>query len=76
MCCNSNTDGLGTKQACMQLKNGSCIFRLHICSLHVLHPSSATRSLILDISMCNVICRRHDDPTNGPTGDPSMVRLP
>ena len=39
-------------------------------------PLSATRSLILNVSTCKVVCRRHDDPTNGPTGDPSMVRLP
>ena len=72
----SNTGGLGAKWACVQFKNGSLAFRSHVHSLHVLHPSSATRSLILDVSMCNVICRRHEDPTNGPTGDPSMVRLP
>ena len=76
MCCDSNTGGLGAKQACVWFKNGSCMFQLHVCLLHVLRPSSANRSLILDVLMCNVICRRHEDPTNGPTGDPSMVRLP
>ena len=25
--------------------------------------------------MCKVICRPHEDPPNGPMGDPSMVRL-
>ena len=50
-----------------------CQTGLHV---HVLHPSSATRSLILDVSTCSMVCRRHEDPTNGPTGDPSMVRLP
>ena len=39
-------------------------------------PLSATRLLILNVSTCTVVCRRHDDPTNGPTGDPCMVRLP
>ena len=58
------------------VQNGSCMFGMHICSLHVLLQSSATLSLILYISTCNVIFRRQDDPTNGPTGDPSMVRLP
>ena len=72
----SNTGGLGTKWACVQFNNGLHMFQSHIHSLQVLHQSSATRTLILDVSMCNMICRRHDDPTNGPTGDPSMVRLP
>ena len=76
MHCDSNTGGLGTKWACAQFKNGLCTFRSHVCSLHVLHPSSATQSLILDVSMCNMICYHNDDPKNGPTGDPSMVRLP
>ena len=58
----SNTGSLGAKRACVQFQNGSCMFRSHVCSLHVLHLSSATRSLILDVSMCNMICRRHDDP--------------
>ena len=44
--------------------------------LHAVQKTVDVWSLILDISMYNVICRRHDDPRNGPTGDPSMVRLP
>ena len=39
-------------------------------------PVNATGLLILNVSMCSVVCRRHEDPTNGPTGDPGMVRLP
>ena len=39
-------------------------------------PLSATRSLILNVSTCSIVCRRHDGPKNGPTGDPGMVRLP
>ena len=58
------------------VQNSSHVFRSRIRSSHVLRPLSATRSLILDVSTCKVVCRRHDDPTNGPTGDPSMVRLP
>ena len=76
MCCDSNTDGLGAKQACARLKNGSRMFRSHVHSLHVLHPLSATRSLILNISTCSIVCHRHEDPTNGPMGDPGTVRLP
>ena len=72
----SNTGGLGAKWACVQFKNGSCAFRLRVCSSHVLRPLSATRSLILNVSTCKVFCSLHDDPTNGPTGDPSMVMLP
>ena len=67
---------LGAKQACARFKNGSHSFRSHVRPSHVLRLSSATRSLILDVSTCNVICRRHEDPMNGPTGDPSTVRLP
>ena len=67
---------LGTKWACAWFKNGSCAFQSHVHSLHVLCPSSANRSLILDVSMCNMICYHHENPTNGPMGDPSMVRLP
>ena len=26
--------------------------------------------------MCIIICRRYDDPTTTPTGDPNMARLP
>ena len=76
MHCDSNTGSLGAKQACVQFKNGSRMFQLHVHSPHVLDPLSATRSLILNISMCSMVCRRHNDPTNGPTGDPGMVRLP
>ena len=72
----SNTGSLGTKWACAQFKNSSRVFWSHIHSLHVFRPLSATRSLILNASTCKVVCRRHDDPKNGPTGDPSMVRLP
>ena len=73
---NSNTGGLGAKWACMRFKNGSCVFRLLVCSLHMLQPLSATRSLILNVSTCKVVCRRHYDRTNGHTGDPSTERLP
>ena len=72
----ANTGGLGTKRACVQFKNGSRVFRLHVRSSHVLRPLSATRSLILNVSTCSIVYRRHEDPTNGPTGDPGMVRLP
>ena len=72
----SNTGGLGTKRACAQFKNGSRVFRSHVRSSHVLRPLSATRSLILNVSTCSIVCCRRDDPTNGPTGDPGMVRLP
>ena len=72
----SNTGGLGAKQACTQFKNGSRVFRSHVRSSHVLRSLSATRSLILNVSTCSIVCRRHDDPTNGPMGDPGMVRLP
>ena len=72
----SNTGSLGTKRACMQFKNSSRLFQSHIHLLHMLCPLSVTRSLILNASMCQVVCRRHNDPTNGPMGDPSMVRLP
>ena len=72
----SNTGGLAAKWACVQFKNGSRVFRSHVRSSHVLHPLRATRSLILNVSTCSVVCRRHDDPTNGPMGDPGMVRLP
>ena len=70
---NSNTGGLGAKRACAQFKNSSCVFRSRVRSLHVFRPLSATRSLILNVSTCSMVCRHHDDPTNGPTGDPSMV---
>ena len=73
---NSNTGGLGTKWAYMWLKNGSHALRSHVRLLHVLRPSSATWSLILDFSTCSMVCRRHDNPKNGHTGDPIMVRLP
>ena len=72
----SNTGSLGAKQACAQFKNGSRVFRSHIRSSHVLRPLSATRLLILNVSTCSMVCRRDDDPTNGPMGDPGMVRLP
>ena len=73
---NSNMGSLGAKRACTRFKNGSRVFRSHVRSSHVLHPLSATRSLIFNVSTCKVVCRRHEDPTNGPTGDPTMVRLP
>ena len=72
----SNMGSLCAKRACVRFKNGSRVFRLHVRSLRVLRPLSATRSLILNVSTCKVVCRRHDDPFNGPTGDPRMVRLP
>ena len=71
-----NMGSLGTKQACAWFKNGSRLFRSHVRSSRMLRPLSATRSLILNVSMCSIVCRRHDDPTNGPMGDPGMVRLP
>ena len=64
---NSNTDSLGAKRT---------LFRSHIRSSHVLRPLIATRLLILNVSTCSVVCRRHEYPTNGLTGDPGMVRLP
>ena len=76
MCHDSNTGSLGAKRACAQFKNGSRMFRSHVRSSHVLRPLSATLSLILNVSTCKVVRRRHNDPTNGPMGDPSMVRLP
>ena len=72
----SNTGSLGAKRACERFKNGSRVFQSHVRLLRVIRPLSATRSLILNVSTCKVVCRRHDDPTNDPTGDPSMVRLP
>ena len=73
---NSNTGGFGAKRACVRFKNGSRAFRSCVHSSHVLHLLSATRSLILYVSTCKVVCRRHDDPTNGPTGGPRMAMLP
>ena len=72
----SNTGGLGAKWSCTRFKNGSRVFRSHVRSSHVLRPLSVTRSLILKVSTCIIVCRRHEDPTNGPTGDPIMVGLP
>ena len=72
----SNTGSLGAKRACARFKNGSRLFRSHVRSSHVLRPLSATRSLILNVSTCSIVCCRHDVPTSGPTGDPGMVRLP
>ena len=72
----SNMGSLGAKQACAQFKNGLHVFCTCVHSSYVLHLLSATLLLILNVSMCKVVCHRHDDPTNGPTGDPSMVRLP
>ena len=72
----SNMCGLGAKRACARLKNGSRVFRSHVRSPHVLCPLSPTRSLILNVFTCSIVCLRHDDPTNGPTGDPVMLRLP
>ena len=72
----SNTGSLGAKRACARFKNGSLVFRSRVRSSHVLRPLSATQSLILNVSTCSIVCRRHDDPTNVPMGDPGMVRLP
>ena len=72
----SNMGGLGAKRVCARFKNGLRVFRSHVRSSHVLRLLSATRSLILNVSTCSIVCRRRDDPTNGPTGDPGMVRLP
>ena len=30
----------------------------------------------INVSTCSTVCRRHEYPTNGPTGDPGMVTLP
>ena len=60
---------------CTVQKQFARVLIAHTC-VNMLHSSSATQSLILDVSTCNVICHCHDDPTNGPIGDPSMVRLP
>ena len=76
MCHDSNTGGLGAKRASVRYKNGSSVFRSHVRSSPVLRPLSATRSLILNVSTCSIVCRRHDDPINGPTGDAGVVRLP
>ena len=62
----SNTGSLGAKRACARFKNGSPVFRSHVHSSCVLRPLSGTRSLILNVSTCKVVCRRHNDPTNGP----------
>ena len=75
MCRNSNMGSLGAEWACTRFKNGLHMLRMHVCSSHVLRPLSATRSLILSISKCKVVCRNHDDPMNGPMGYPSRVRL-
>ena len=72
----SNMGSLGAKQACARFKNGSRVFLSRVRSSRVLRPFSATRLLILNVSTCKLVCRRHDDPKNGPTGDPSMLRLP
>ena len=72
----SNRGSLGAKRACVRFKNGSLVLRSHVRLSHVLHPLSATQSIIVNVSTCTIVCRRHEDPTNGPTGDPGMVRLP
>ena len=72
----SNTGSLGAKRPCVGFKSGSRVIRSHVRSSRVPRPSSATRLVILNVSTRKVVCRRHDDPTNGLTGDPSMVRLP
>ena len=72
----SSTGSLGAKRTCARFKSGSCVLRSHVRSSRMLRSLIPTRSLILNVSTCKVVCRRHDDPTNGPTGDPSMVRLP
>ena len=64
----SNMGGLGAKWACAWFKNSSRVFWSHVRSSHVLRSLSATLSLILNVSTCSIVCRRHDDPTNGPTG--------
>ena len=42
----------------------------------MIHPSSATRLLTRDGSMCNVVCHCYDDPINGPMGNPTTMRAP
>ena len=59
-----------------QFRRQTGLFWSHVCLSRDLRQFSATRWLILNVSTCKVVCRRHDDPTNGPTGDPCMVRLP
>ena len=70
----SNMGSLGAKRACAQVKNSLRVFRSHICSSCMLRPLSAIQLLILNASTCKVVCHRHDDLTNGPTGDPSTMR--
>ena len=72
----SNTGGLGAKQACVRLKNVLHAFRSHISLSHRLHLTSVTWSFVLDVITCNMICRCHENPTNGPTCELNMVRLP
>ena len=71
-----NMGGLGAKQACAWFKNGLLVFQSCVHSSRELRPLSASHSFILNVSTCKKVCRRHEDPTNGPMGDPSMVRLP
>ena len=71
-----NMGSLGAKRACAWFQNGSRLFWSHVHLSRMLRPLSVTQSLILNVSMCSIVCRRHDNPTNGPMGDPGMVRLP
>ena len=49
--------------------------RVSVAHTFVVHASPVKCDSVAHIQR-KVVCRRHDDPTNGPTGDPSMVRLP
>ena len=56
----------------------SCSYISHVCSFLacILHPSSMTQSLIRDSSTSNMVCCCYNNPTNYPTGDPSVAGLP
>ena len=58
---------------CVVQKQFVCVLIAHT---FVARASSAKCDSVAHIKCLHVVCRRHDDPTNGPTGDPSMVRLP
>ena len=57
-------------------KNCSRVFWSHVRRWVALLSLSATRSLIVNVSTCSIVCCCHEDPTIGATGDPGMVRLP
>ena len=64
-------------------KTGLCVVQkwfMHVLVMHmfVTHASPVKCDLVAHIKHLHVlsVCCRHDYPTNGPTGNPSMVRLP